>query len=913
MTKVGADKRLGYYQLASDEVITELRSHPYGLTTPEAKRRLEQNGINIIRAAEPRNKRLHPVVQPWLLGLLAVGIASAWYTDEQWLAATLTLMALLSILSDAWREHSRDTLEYNIHQLLPARATIRRSDMAQVIDTTELVVGDIIELEAGMQLPADVRILQTDKLLIDDSVIFAHGSNYKFAHAIDGVLPLAQRHNLAFTGTSVLSGSGKAIVTATGTQTELGRILVQANATQPKSSLFHSNFYRITQRFAWIAIGLLVILGIVVAATALEIKDGATYGLAIAISLLPVGASLAMIRMFATFSRRARAQGLTTGSNSVADRLGSIDTLLLDEADIIVERTAVATEFVVGRSQYRSTGTQLAPNGELLTQAGKPITKKTLNELEFFFHALALSTQARLLPPDESHTKWHSAGPAAEGALVALAAQAGVNADELRQKHPQLGHHTYDYSRQLASTIHRYGSRQIVFVHGATHTVTARATHVWEAGHTRKITAADRAKFEKYHLTQTSIGNHVVAVAYQQLSKNIDVTSLDAASAEKDLIILGLVSVGQPIKHVAILALQAAQAAGIKTSFISGRSATATSGALLQLGIPNANPVSGQDLLQLDDDQILQLLAAGDTVFTHLAPEQRLRLIDIAERNGRHAAVSGSGLADIPALRHATIALCTADANPTLSGEVDIVLSSGNLHSFTNALGQSREISAHIRGVIRGTIADHSIQLWLVLISLGFYLSDRIPLATTATLLLMATLLHSVALTTFGQNAATRHESPSSPPRSSIVDVGFGLLGGLLICMNFVYFFIRTDQASNYIDSSSNLYLQAATLGFVTLVLCMWANLFFAQADHTPHLFRQQLRNKTLLLVFGLTMATILAAVYSETIQKIVGTRALTIVDWLYALFAALIYFAIRMLSYTEHRRVRGTVAARQL
>ncbi len=912
MTKVGTDKRLSYYQLAADEVVAALHSHRYGLTAPEAKRRLLQNGANTINSASYTPARSRRLLQPWLLGMLIASVAGAWYQNDSQLATALTAITLLVMLADVWREHGRNNLQYHIHQLIPHTTTVRRNDQAKVIDSAELVVGDIIELEVGMLVPADLRVLQADKLLVDDALLFgSNGHSPKSAHSIAGELPLAQRHNLLFAGSRVLSGGGLGIVTATGMQTELGRILAQAEVVTPKQSLFQHSFRHLSRRFSWVAIALLAILGIIVTQSDIEYSTGGTYALALVVSLLPISVAFAAVRMFTSFGGDARRQRLLLGSNSVADRLGSLDTLLIDENNFIIESNSVVTEFLIGKKLQKPSATQLTPNGSLVDEKGKPLSQDTLDDQRLFFDALALSTHTTLLAPSGDTTQWHAAGSADEAALVALASQAGVDIMAARRDHPQLAYHIHDHARNMASTIHRYDHRQMAFVYGGALEVITKATKIWDAGHTRKLSAKDISAAHEYCANEAERGNHVLALAYRQFTQKIDSTSLTATETETDLTILGFVSIGQALKSSVKKAMKSMRTAGIAVSFISKRQIQVAVGTAKQLGITKPVTISDDELVQLDDTQLVEILASGSAIFWHITPESRLRLVDVAERSNRHIGLSGTGLSDVPALRRATISLCASAAPQALCEESDLMLTTDNLSDATHAYTRSRKLSAHLQRIMQSTLADHSIQLWLVVISFGLYLSDRIPLASTAMLLLFATVLHSLAFAAVGEDPSGQRETPQTlAPHSSVVNVWLGLIGGLLICINFVYFFVRAGLSPSYIDSTSNLYLQAATVSFVTLVLCMWVNLLFTRAQHTTSLLSHQLRNKTLLQIFGLVILSLLAMIYSQPIQEVIGTRSLTITDWVWAGIVGASYFAIRLIAHNERQRSRHAVIA---
>ena len=221
-TQVGQDKRLNYYQLPVDMVLAELQSHRYGLTNPEAARRLAEHGSNLL-PSEPTSplRQLFEPLQNWLVGLSLIGIGLAWWSGASGLAVTLAFVTGLVAVLTSWREHRPNALLYNADKLLPAKVTVRRNNSEHVIDREQLVVGDIVILRAGEHVPADLRLLETTDLLLDTQALLRSHNQAAYNHATPSPLPLQRRHNIALAGCQVRGGSGSGIVTATGAQTEL--------------------------------------------------------------------------------------------------------------------------------------------------------------------------------------------------------------------------------------------------------------------------------------------------------------------------------------------------------------------------------------------------------------------------------------------------------------------------------------------------------------------------------------------------------------------------------------------------------------------------------------------------------------------------------------------------------------------
>lgn len=917
MVRVGTDRRISYYQMAGKEVIADLRSHPYGLTHPEAKRRREQNGFNRLDYDAKVPIVGMPAVHPWFVGLLILGGILAWFASDQVTAVGLATSLFVALMASIWRESRQDTLTYRLRQLLPARSTVRRNDVAEIIPSSELVIGDIVELQPGDQIPADLRLLEVDNLCVDDLPLFGSHTKhvYKFSHPLASDVPLSQRHNLAFAGTSVVHGSGVGIVTAAGMQTELGQIYAQAAVTGPKTSYFDRAFSRYSRRFAVVALVLLSALGVLTATNSLDIHAAVPFALALIVALTPVELPLAATLLFRNLKKHAKRSRTYLSRTSASDQLGETDILLIDETDFIIGQAHAVSELLVGKTIYKPDYAGYSPTGKIWTEKGKPVGSRRLAELRLVFDAMVLSTRARLLPPDSDYPEWHVAGPASEGALLSLAAKAGTDIDATRGTHSVISRHTYDQVRQLTSGLHEYGPRHLLFIHGSATAVLDRANRMWDGGHTRKMTASDRTRLQAYLESQAAHGNHTLALAYRQLPKTAS-ASLDMDAAERNLILLGVVSIDQPVVHTAPAAVEAAQHSSVAVSLASYRTVPVALAVAEKIGLIKPTVITSDTLNRYDDTQLLELLMSGTAVFMHLTSEQRLRLADIVARSPYRLAVTGSSYSDIPILRHAGTGITGNTASLVVREQADVVLPQSDILMFMRTLVRSRHLNSHLQLIMHNALVDHGVQIWLIMAGIGLYLYGHIPLAITAPLLLVATLLQIVPFCTTDRTvnqAATKHVPDMLPPHSSGVNVALGMLAGLLICINFLFFFVRNGLSARYIDTGSTLYAQAITLTFTTLMLCLYTNLFFAHAQHkhAPHGTRLRTwRQRWAIIVSGLIVGLL---IYAPLSHSILGTANLGPADWLCAVSTAVIYGAIRWLAHTSRSHSRHVLLAELL
>lgn len=911
MNKVGHDKRLNYYQQTAEEVIADLRSHRYGLTNPEAQRRLEQNGGNLLPFGAPHSPMYDVATQAksWPVMLLLVATAiSLWQQNDKLAFVLLVVAASLSFVG-AWREQHIGALLHNLDQRLPRRATVRRNGIDTVIDAEYVVVGDLLVLDPGAVLAADARLIEADKLLVDESLL--HGSDvhaHKFVHPLSGQVPLQARDNQVFAGTTVTNGSGLAVVTATGAQTEVGRLLSLAQATRQKRSRFQS---RITDRNSRLSIGIaLLAIAIITVATLDDwsLHQSQTTLLTLLVAASPIGALLSMSLVASLGGNRAKRSGVQFRAPSAIDRLGEVDVALIDDSDFIVNNTPTVRELLVGKQAYPVSGDGYSPTGHIAGRTKKPLGAKTIKELRLLFEAALLSTEAKLLPPDADHNSWHGVGPSDDRLLVTLAARAGFVADTVRATHPLVRRFPYDHQRKLGSALFDYDHRRFAFAHGDASAVLAACTSIWESGHTRKITKADQARLDEYIDTQTKFGNHVVALAYRKFTAK-QAESLSPQDTEQALTLLGLVAIGRPALPETPQAILTLVNDAVACSLFSHQPPATALAIAAQAGLQKPSLITSAELRELADSQLLELIRQGGAVLSNVTGEDRLRMVDVAQRSGHHVLVTGRSLKAVPAMHHAHVSLVSTNAPAVVREEADAVLLEGTLHALTRSLNRSRHLITNANNIWQGAFTDGLALVLLTLLGVGLYSWHHLPLAVTP----LAVVALLVLLQPLLASALDTDNLDARPARSSLDGIGaqvfLAATAALLALASFLLYFISQGLSPDYIDSASTLYFHAVTVSLASLAIFQWINLLFIRANHTKRFTSPKLwQNRNVWWTLGLSLLVLGNVIYNPLLQRLLDTQALTVSDWLIVAVMSLAYGGIRWVVRHERKHSRHAI-----
>lgn len=931
MATVGTYKRLNYYRQTADEVIAELHSHRHGLTNPEAARRFAQHGPNTI----VRYKRdgiattLLRQFKSLFVIILLVGAGLAWYLRDANTTIILLVIAALNAAIGFFQEHKAESLLRSLEKLLVPTTKVFRGAGLQVIDSRKLVVGDIVRLEAGDSVPADLRIIEEDELATNDFALTGESNpTRKFVHAISTQVPLASRHNLIFMGTTVATGNGIGVVVGIGMHTELGRIAGLAQVAHNDSSPLQHEMNNLARRLVIGTIFLGIILNIVALHANLGLQAALLFAIGIATAMIPNGLMAEVnITLAQTANRMAKARTLVKKLSAV-ETLGATTMILTDKTGTLTQNQMTVTEVLIGKSLYKLSGKGYEPNGEVRDKDNQPLAKKSLQKLALFFETAALASNAKVTPPDSDHQSWHLIGDPTEGALVTMALKAGTDIAQLESDHPEVKEFQFDSGRKLMSSVRHIGNKTYVYVKGAPEEVLARCDHLWDHGHSRKLTAADTKRLADYNDRHAKAARRNLALAYRVYNKKLKLSDLRMDEVEQKLTFLGIASMVDPVREEVPAAMRAAQQAHVKVSMVTG-DYPATALAVAQqvdLGGAQAQPVTvlGEELAGLHDSQILDLMERGGTVFSRVSPEDKLRLVEIAKRSGNVVAVTGDGINDAPALKRADIGVAMGkDGTDIAKDAADIVLLDDSFHHLVGAIEQGRLTFKNIRKAARCALTDNAGELVIILISLAMNAWLHIPIAITAVQILAIDMIAQIfPITALGWDKPSSrknlmHERPRAR-QDHILNwgslrefTGFGLLSAVIAYLNFVWFFERQGLSPRFIDTTSELYMQATILTYVTLVLCQFINLLLVRTEPGEPFFTKYLwSNKKLLVAFGLSSACIITIVYNPWLQPYLHTHGLTIVDWLTAFAGAGIYLAIRLLVRGHPKHTRAAVVS---
>lgn len=901
-----------FHNLSIEEALKELSSSKNGISKQEASNRLQEIGPNKLEEfkKDPWYKKYARQFKDLLIILLLISSVVSFAFEDERVGFALLAIVFLNTYMGFRQEYKAEKIMESLEKLVVPTAKVIRGGKTEEISSTELVPGDIVFIEEGDSVPADIRIIEVSELSTNDFALTGESNPCrKNVDAISGDVPIGDRYNLIYMGTTVATGKGLGVVHSTGMNTELGRIANLSTSTAVDESPLQKEMNNISTKVTK-AIGLLFIVLILFALNIdLDAKESLLLAVAIAMSLVPQGLPAAYATVLAQAAKKMVEDKALVKKLSSVETLGATSIICTDKTGTLTKNQMTVEQFMIGKQIYQVTGTGYENKGKIVKDE-KDLPDSQIKDLDIFFSTGVFASNAKIGEPDKDHATWYCIGDPTEGALVTLANKAGLDIELIENKYKEQKQFSFDSSRKLMSSIRPWGegNKNYVFVKGAPESVLNNSTEIWDHGHVRKITKADKdfilERNEK--LAKSAMRN--LAYAYRVLEKNESVESIEMGKAEGKLIYLGMVSMVDPVREEVPEAMKAAKDANINVSIVTGDYATTAKAVALKAGLIDKDKdikiITGEELKNVSDKYILENILKTSIIFSRVSPEDKLRIVGLVKDNGNVVAVTGDGINDAPALKRADIGVAMGITGTDVAKQsAEIVLLDDSFKTLVGAIQQGRVIFRNIKKItlvaFNANISELVVNL-LSLIAASFFST---PLAITVMLILaidlIAELFPMIALGWDKAEGNVMTEKPRDPKnhilnKKSLKEIMWvGLLIGSLSFINFMYFFSRNGLDASAVEYNSEIHMQATTLTYVTIMICQLLNILHIRSEKGIFT-RYQFHSPRFLFAVALSLFCIANIVYNPIIYPFFRAMPLSGTDWLTALAAGAIFVIVR-------------------
>lgn len=716
-----------------DDVLSALDSRHDGLSELEARSRLAAHGPNAlppVPARHPLARFLAQFHSTLIYALLAAATAAALLghvLDATVIAAVVLVNAVVGFLQEGKAESALAA----IRRLISPRAHVLRDGRRVSVPVADLIPGDVVLLEAGDRVPADLRLLRARGLLIDEALLTGESvAAQKQERPAARDAALGDRHSMAFSGTLVAAGQASGVVVATGARTELGRIGDLLSSVEPLTTPLLRQVDRFGRRFAaLVAVGAAALFAYAVAIREWSAVDAMMAVVAMAVGVIPEGLPAVITITLAVGVQRMAARNAVIRRLPAVETLGATSVICSDKTGTLTRNEMTACRVVAPSHVLMVDGEGYAPHGRLRA-TGDSDDVDALTDAAALLRCALLCNDAVL---HERNGSWTVAGDPMEGALLALAAKAGLDAEHERADWARLDEIPFDATHRFMATLHRgTGGEPVAFVKGAPERLLEMAEPMSDAA---------RARWTAALAESASNGERVLGFGVKRLQAGRD--RLDFDDLARGVECVGLVGFIDPPRREAQQAIAACRSAGIVVKMITGDHAATATAIARQLDLSDAPlTVTGAQLDALSDASLPEVVERTQ-VFARTSPQHKLRIVRALQARGRVVAMTGDGVNDAPSLKQADVGVAMGIKGTEAAKEAsEMVLLDDNFASIVNAVHEGRTVHDNIRKVIAWTLPTNGGEVLGVMIAVlvGFTLPMSaaqilwVNLATSVTL-----------------------------------------------------------------------------------------------------------------------------------------------------------------------------------
>jgi P-type Ca2+ transporter type 2C len=902
------------YRRSVDRVLAALDADGRsGLSRGEARKRLDRYGRNELTAERPIpawRKFLAQFTDVLVILLLIATLVSAalWLYEREsalpYEAIAILAVVLLNALMSYIQQQRAEQAVAALRQMSAAHANVIRDGDRHSIPAADVVPGDVILIEEGDTVPADARLIDSTALQTAEAALTGESLPVsKDTAALYEEVGLGDRHNMIFSGTAATYGHGRAVVTATGMETELGRIAGMLKEAPDETTPLQKELDRVGK-----LLGLIVVaIAVVMIATILLVEevrgfsaifDVLILGVALAVAAVPEGLPAVVTTVLALGVQRMAKRNAIIRHLAAVETLGSANVIASDKTGTLTKNEMTVRRVVTASGSVTLTGTGYAPKGEVRRDSGARIDGALRSEFE---RALAAADRANNAVLQDHDGRWTVQGDPTEGALIVAARKAGLRDAALDSRFARLAEVPFSSERKLMSTVHSDAERQgclRTFTKGAPDVLLSRCSHELIGQDTRPLTAARRAEILKDNEALAGEALRTLGLAFRSLPEDAFQQEKAHGRIEQDLVFLGLVGMIDPPRDEAKDAVARAKGAGIRPVMITGDHPKTAAIIAVELGIdPEGRAVTGAELARMAED-VLDQTVRHVSVYARVNPEHKLRIITALQREGMIVAMTGDGVNDAPALKTADIGVAMGITGTDVSKQAaDMVLADDNFASIVAAVEEGRAIFSNIRKFLRYLLSSNIGEVMTMFF--GVLLADVIGLTAESSgvaLPLLATQILWINLITDGAPALALGVDPASPgimtrpPRPG----GEGVITrrmwtgiffiGLIMAIGTLFVLDASLPGGLIEGSGSTRYAQ--TMAFTTLMMFQLFNVFNARSDERSA-FGELFSNYWLWAAVGFSLLLHVAVIYIPFLQQAFSTVSLSPGDWLYCVAAA--------------------------
>lgn len=864
----------------AEDAVKKLQTHiEKGLDTGEAKERLEKTGRNELPKGRKRSAltrlllQFHNVLIYVLMAAAGITAYMQHWIDTYVILAVIMINALIGFLQEGKAEKALES----IREMLSLEAVVIRDGKKRKIDAEELVPGDIVMLKSGDKIPADIRLVKTKDLRVEESPLTGESTSVdKSTEAVKEDAIIGDQGSMAFSGTMVTYGGATGVVVGTGTQTEIGKINQMISEVEEITTPL---LQQIEKFGKWLS-------AVILAGSVTFFWFGYFFRdytlnelflsvISLVVASIPEGLPAIMTVTLAIGVQRMASRNAIIRRLPSVETLGSVNVICSDKTGTLTRNEMTAKTIVTAEKEYYVKGTGYKPEGSIIhdDQEVHPEADKVLWQL---LQTVRVSNNSEINKDDEG--SWKLTGTPTEGALLTLSYKAGLKdfASERLDSVPFESDHGY------MATLNKIDDEVFVFMTGAPERVLEMCAKQYGSDEEKEV---DKGYWEKIMDDVASRGQRLIGAAFSKTDKNR--TELQKADLEKNKIFLGIIGIIDPPRDQVIQSIKECREAGVKVKMITGDHAVTAKAIGKEIGIGDGKKVlTGKELEEMSDEKLREVCEEYN-VYARTSPKHKLRLVKALQENGDLCAMTGDGVNDAPALKRANIGIAMGIKGTEVSKEAsEMVLADDNFASIVNAIEEGRTVYDNIRKALLFLLPTNGAES-LVLIS-AILLGMVMPI--TPVQILWVNMVTAVTLALSIAFEPMEEKIMQRPPRKSDEPI----LGKMFLWrIAFVSFLIGglTLFMFNYMQSMGIEQVSSRTIAVNTLVACQLFYLFNCRKIIHFSIGKGFFGNKYAFVASGFLILLQVLFVYLPFMNVFFDTAPLEVSLWIYPMAAGLAVF----------------------
>lgn len=880
-------QKTNWHSLGIQECLQLLETDTAGLTSKHAEQRRERFGEN--RLAEGERVSLLTIFLNqfrdfMVLVLMAATLISGLlgeYTDAITIIAIIIVNGILGFMQEVRAERSLASLK----ELAAPTAHVIRDGRKTTIPALELVPGDIVLLESGDRVPADIRLFSTQSLEVEESSLT--GESLPVSKNTDPVedvqAGVGDRKNMAYMGTMVTRGKGQGIVIGTGMDTEMGLIADLIQTAEDMETPLQRRLEQLGKVLVYVALAITAVVVITGILHGHRVYEMFLAGVSLAVAAIPEGLpAIVTIALALGVQRMIKRRAIVRKLPSV-ETLGCATVICSDKTGTLTQNMMTVQQVWAGGQFYDVSGTGFDPSGEF-AQSGHKVDPLRRGDLRRLLEIGVLCNNSELaVDSSAKNERWTVFGDPTEGALLVAGAKAGIETEAISEQVTRLDELPFDSTRKMMSVLtkDRSGGLELL-VKGAADVLLDRCTHMLLDGRVIPLTGSLRKAVAQANESMATAALRNLGIAYRNVK---DIGEMKLPDPEKNLIFIGLVGMIDPPRPEVQAAISKCKRAGIKTIMITGDHQMTAEAIARQIGIlpPNGMVINGKQLASMTDKE-LKARVEDIYVYARVSPEHKLRIVKALQENGHVVAMTGDGVNDAPAIKAADIGIAMGRTGTDVAKEASaLILADDNFATIVAAIEEGRGIYDNIRKFIRYLLASNVGEILVMF----FAMLAGLPLPLLPIQILWVNLvtdgLPAIAL---GVDPAEKNimQKPPRNVRESIFARGVGvkiLSRGVLIGLATLAVFWLT-----YNSQPDNL-VKAQTMAFATLVMAQLIQVFDCRSVEGGIFSRNVFENPWLIISVIISGLLLIGVIYIEPLQPIFKTVPLHVLDWIVVMIAA--------------------------